>query len=167
MVIITTPITYQMKVEELSLSGNIMLPLLSYTKLANLICIPGGHQFYLTAIYASNNPRERTDLWCDLINIQQSICNGPHPWLLAVDFNQIIHPDEHSTAYVNHLSLEMVELRDCFLQIDISHLIFYGSSHTWTNKQPDDPTAKKLYRLLVDFSWLTYYPHSLATFLAP
>lgn len=61
----------------------------------------------------------------------------------------------------------MVELRDCFLQIDISEVRHHGPHHTWSNKQPDDPIAKKLDRLMVDSSWLSTYPNSLATFLAP
>ncbi|CAH2051534.1 unnamed protein product, partial [Thlaspi arvense] len=131
------------------------------------ITIPGGHSFFFTAVYASNLRAERTDLWCELIHIQHSLSLGNCPWVVCGDFNQITHPLEHSDPAVDHIASDMLEMRDCMMQLDLFVLRYQGPTFTWTNKQPADPCAKKLDRLLVNNHWLSNYPDSAASFLAP
>lgn len=83
------------------------------------------------------------------------------------EFDQIIHHEEHSTPAVNDLSSHMVEMRDCFHQLDIFYLRFQGPQFTWSNKNSVLPVAKKLDRLLVNQNWITCYPNSQANFSAP
>lgn len=59
----------------------------------------------------------------------------------------------------------MFQLQDCFLEAGLFVLRYLGSCHTWTNKQPECPIAKKLDRLLVNSSTIAAYPHAVATFL--
>ncbi|XP_048634085.1 uncharacterized protein LOC125608168 [Brassica napus] len=65
------------------------------------------------------------------------------------DLNQIMYPFEHSSPSVNVSNGLMFQLQNCFLQAGLFDLRFLGPCHTWTNKSPDAPIAKKLDRLLV------------------
>ncbi|CAH2037582.1 unnamed protein product [Thlaspi arvense] len=131
------------------------------------ITIPGGHDFYLTAVYASNSNAERTDLWCELIRMQHSFSLDTCPWVVCGDFNQIMHPSEHSDPMITHFTSDMLVMRDCMRQLELFDLRYQGSSFTWSNRQPADPRSKKLDRLLVNNHWLAHYRNSAATFLAP
>lgn len=61
----------------------------------------------------------------------------------------------------------MIEFRDCLLQTGIFDLRYHGLLNTWSNKQPEDPIAKKLDMLLANQNWITSYQNSFATFLPP
>lgn len=67
--------------------------------------LPGSFPFIYTAIYASNERDERTDLWVELLHMAQTFSLDTTPWILGGDFNQIIQPSEHSVSSVNSLSL--------------------------------------------------------------
>ncbi|XP_010446092.1 PREDICTED: uncharacterized protein LOC104728863 [Camelina sativa] len=122
------------------------------------ITIQGGHRFFFTAVYAPNSSEERTDLWCELLRLHQSLMLDNLPWALCGDFNQIIHPAEHSNPSINHFTSRMLELRDCLLQLEVFDLRFQGPLFTWTNKNNTNPIVKKLDRVLVNNHWLTCYP---------
>lgn len=130
------------------------------------IQITGGHKFIWTYVYATNTREERCDLWCELLQLHQAYSLSTVPWVLCGDFNQIIHPVEHSSTKIDHLTLPMLELRDCFLQMDMFDLRYQGVDKTWTNKGSIGPISEKLDRLLVNNNWIFAYPLSAATFLA-
>ncbi|KAF3544445.1 hypothetical protein DY000_02009265 [Brassica cretica] len=127
--------------------------------------IQGTAPFVYTAVYASNERAERTDLWVELMNTCQTFSLDSVPWMLGGDFNQIIHPSEHSSTEVDHLTASMVELRDCFHQMSLYDLRYHGSHFTWSNKQPDSPITKKLDRLLINSQILNLFPNCTASFL--
>ncbi|CAA7040467.1 unnamed protein product [Microthlaspi erraticum] len=131
------------------------------------IRIPNLPQFNYTAIYASNLSSERTDLWIELLNISQSLLLSSSSWMIGGDFNQILHPAEHSNVAVNTLTPKMTEFRDCLTQLGMFDLRFHGPQHTWTNNQPETPVAKKLDRLLVNSFFVADFPNSTARFLPP
>ncbi|KFK22327.1 hypothetical protein AALP_AAs43842U000100, partial [Arabis alpina] len=56
----------------------------------------GFTSFYYTAVYASYLSEERADLWVDLLNIQDRRINDSTPRIIGGDFNETIHPCEHS-----------------------------------------------------------------------
>ena len=126
--------------------------------------LPGSAPFVFTAIYASNERTERTDLWVELLNLYQSFSLDTVPWVLGGDFNQIIHPAEHSLPEVNSLTSDMIELRDCFTQMGLYDLRYQGSLYSWTNHQPEDPIAKKLDRLLINNPVLSLFPNCSSFF---
>lgn len=129
--------------------------------------IPGSSVFVYTAIYASNLRSERTDLWVDLLNIHQSLDLHSTPWMVGGDFNQILHPAEHSIQAVNSFSPQMLELRDTLIQLELFDLRFHGPTLTWSNHQPDSPIAKKLDRLLITSPLLDLFPNCTSLFLPP
>lgn len=61
----------------------------------------------------------------------------------------------------------MCQLRDCMMQLGLFDLRYIGATHTWTNSQPYGPISKKLYRLLVNNTSVSVFPHALATYLPP
>lgn len=99
-------------------------------------------------------------------DLQLSSLIGGQPWVIGGDFNQTLHPFEHSQPGINHLTKEMLEFRDCLIQIEMFDLRFWGPFHTWTNNRPPGPITEKLDRLLVSHSWLSSYPNSVASFSA-
>ncbi|KAL1199402.1 hypothetical protein V5N11_007692 [Cardamine amara subsp. amara] len=124
-------------------------------------------KFIYTAVYASNHAEDRTNLWIELLNLQTVHSLSSLPWLVGGDFNQIIHPAEHSNPAVNSFSPAMLELRDCLLQLGLFDLRYQGSVNTWINNRPAEPIAKKLDRVLVNQSLISCYQNSFATFLPP
>lgn len=103
----------------------------------------------------------------DLINIQANLLNGVSPWIMGGNFNETIHPAEHSAPHTNQIPAPMRDFKACVDKLEIRDLIFHGPLFTWTNKQPDDPIAKTLNKALINEQWINAYPLSLAKFLAP
>ncbi|XP_013583257.1 PREDICTED: uncharacterized protein LOC106292185 [Brassica oleracea var. oleracea] len=129
------------------------------------IKLPGSQPFVYTAIYASNEAEERTDLWVELLNTSNTFSLDQVPWIMGGDFNQVMHFSEHSNPEVNCLSSRMVEFKDCLTQIGLYDLRYQGPVFTWTNKQPDFPVAKKLDRLLINSQVLNLFPNCSSFFL--
>lgn len=129
------------------------------------VFIPSSQKFVYKAVYASNLSEERTELWIDLINLQQNMALDSLSWAVGGYFNQILHPSEHSSPTVNTFSSDMVEFSDCLLQMGLFDLRYQGMFNTWMNKQPDLPIAKKLDRLLVNQAWINSFPSSSTLFL--
>ncbi|XP_048634861.1 uncharacterized protein LOC125608425 [Brassica napus] len=114
-----------------------------------------------------DNISERTDLWVELLNTYQTFSLDTTPWMVGGDFNQILHPAEHSLLDVNSLTPPMVDFRDCLSQMGLSDLRFQGSFYSWKNRSPDRPVAKKLDRLLINSQILNLFPGCSAFFLPP
>ncbi|KAF3544444.1 hypothetical protein DY000_02009266 [Brassica cretica] len=127
--------------------------------------IQGTTPFVYTAVYASNERTGRTDLWVELLNTCQTFSLDYVPWMMGGDFNQILHPSEHSNTDVYHLTASMVELKDCFHQLSLYDLRYQGSLFTWSNKQPESPITKKLDCLLINSQILNLFTNCTAFFL--
>ena len=107
------------------------------------VSLPSSITFTFTAVYAANTEAERIELWVHLLNIQQTFSLLTSPWVVGGDFNQILHPSEHSSIRVNSLSASMIDFSDCLLQADLFDLRYQGVFHTWFNKQPASPITEK------------------------
>lgn len=129
--------------------------------------VTGITSFYYTAIYAANTSEERTDLWVELLDTQANLLDGVSLWIVGGDFYETIHPADYSAPHTNQIIVPMRDFKAYLDQLEIRDLRFHGPLFTWTNKQPDDPTAKKLERAIINEQWINAYPHSLAKFLAP
>lgn len=85
--------------------------------------------------------------------------------MIGGDFNQILHPDEHSSPSFNAPDSQMYNFRDFLLESGVFDLRYSGPTLTWTNNQPANPITKKLDRFLVNSTAITTFPHAHATFL--
>lgn len=131
------------------------------------VTYPGVAPFILTAVYASNVVEEREALWADLITVYKQLNPGSSPWIIGGDFNDIMHPSEHSSPGRNIITPQMIDFHTCLESLEIRDLRYYGAKFIWSNKQPVDPIEKKLDRALINEQWLNTFPHSLATFMPP
>ncbi|KAF2588763.1 hypothetical protein F2Q70_00040797 [Brassica cretica] len=129
------------------------------------VSVPGTVDFYFTAVYALNLREERITLWEDLKEVQTTLFLETKNWIVGGDLNQIIHFSEHPSSTVDHLTSDMLELKDTLMEIGIMDLRYQGCSHTWTNKIPAAPITKKLYKVLVNEAWSDSFPDITATFL--
>ncbi|XP_024007995.1 uncharacterized protein LOC112083993 [Eutrema salsugineum] len=131
------------------------------------VLLPNATQYVFTAVYASNQGSDRTDLWVELLNLQQTYSLHTCPWVVGGDFNQIVDHSEHSLPSVNANDSSMHQFRDCLNQMGLFDLRSQGPTFTWSNRQPLNPIAKKLDRLLVNNHWINLFPDSIATFYPP
>lgn len=130
------------------------------------VSLPGDNNFTFTAVYAANTREERKTLWEELFEIQTTLFLENKNWLIGGDLNQITHYQKHSSPAVDHISSDMLELKDNITQLGVSDLRFQGCANTWTNKNPSAPVTQKLDRALINDVWLESYPNSVASFLA-
>lgn len=110
---------------------------------------------------------ERAYLWAEIPNMKTNIDLDNQSWFVGSDFNQILYPSEGSNDDGSGHDNLMCQFQDCLLQAGVFDLCYLGPCHTWTNKQPSDPIAKKLDRLLVNSYSISAHPHAIATFLPP
>ncbi|KAF8086634.1 hypothetical protein N665_0618s0010 [Sinapis alba] len=61
----------------------------------------------------------------------------------------------------------MIEFKSCLDDREVKDLCYHGPCFTWTNKQHDDPIAKKLDRVLANEHWLFEYPLCQVIFSGP
>lgn len=137
----------------------------SRQSITSCVSIPGTADFFFTAIYASNLREKRNTLWDDLRELQTTLFLESKNWIIGGDFNQIIHFSEHSSPSIDHLTGDMIAVKDIFLELGIMDLRYQGCSHTWTNKCPTALITKKLDRVLVNEVWSESFPESTVTFL--
>ncbi|XP_033136094.1 uncharacterized protein LOC103837732 isoform X1 [Brassica rapa] len=128
---------------------------------------PGSPPFTVTAVYAANTSDERQQLWKDLRDTQTTCSLHQSSWIIGGDFNEIIHCAEHSSVSFTQTTPQMIEFKECLDDIEVKDLRYHGPCFTWSNKQPEDPIAKKLDRIMVNEHWIQDFPLCQAAYLAP
>ena len=121
----------------------------------------------ISSVYAANDEATRNSLWAELINMSMDSRVVGKAWLVMGDFNQTLHPSEHSNVTGSNVDRATREFRDTLLQSGLSDLNFRGNTFTWWNKRRNAPVAKKLDRILANDKWTTLFPSSLGQFGAP
>lgn len=132
-----------------------------------VLSAPNTQPLYYSAIYASNTAEERSDLWAELLYLATNLSLDTSCWFVGGDFNQTLFPSDHSRQDGSGPDNLMYQFQDCLLQAGLFDLRYIGPAHTWSNKQPSDPIAKKLDRLLVNSCAISTFPHATPTFLPP
>lgn len=118
--------------------------------------------FVASFVYAFNDYIDRRVLWSEISQVKTAVTGLP--WCILGDFNVITHPDE-SVGGVFHWHTCNTDFVDCIHSNHLLDLRYYGQYHTWWNSFPDNPTFRKLDRVLVDDRWFSSYPLSSAKFL--
>ena len=120
-----------------------------------MLSIPNKPPVVYSAVYASNLAEERAELWVELLNTAEAYNLDTSCWLVGGDFNQTLFPSEHSTNSGMGPDSLMYQFQDCLLQAGLFDLHYIGPSHTWLNKCPTAPIAKKLDRLQENIDIMT------------
>ncbi|VFR03127.1 unnamed protein product [Cuscuta campestris] len=105
--------------------------------------------FFITFIYAHNDPKKRKHSWEFL---QKSVTTSA--WCVLGDFNTVLHLDERIGG--NAVSREeLQEFQDCLNHCGLDDLPFEGPKLTWTNNQGIGKRIySKLDRVLGNMDWL-------------
>lgn len=61
----------------------------------------------------------------------------------------------------------MRDFRSCFLDAELSDLVYKGNTFTWWNKSKTRPVAKKIDRILTNENWCYLFPSSYGVFGHP
>ena len=121
-------------------------------------------QFYFSAVYGSNDGVERRRLWSHLYSLNTIM--SAEPWLIAGDFNVILHPSESSNDHQGFTS-DMRDFMESKVKISVFDHAFSGPLFTWSNHQLDGFLARKLDRVLINGNWLPCFAQSQVEFLPP
>ncbi|CAH2035799.1 unnamed protein product [Thlaspi arvense] len=146
---------------------SVVLLRLSKQTLTCKVSFPGISDFIFTDVYAANTLEDRNDLWINLLETETALSLRNTAWLVGGNFNETLHPSEHSQPDFNQITSPMINFKDCLHQLELRDHRYQGTKFTWSNKQPADPIAKKLDHALINEHWLSTFPQSLAQFLAP
>ncbi|KAG7551508.1 Reverse transcriptase domain [Arabidopsis thaliana x Arabidopsis arenosa] len=132
------------------------------------VLLPDAQEWIIVSIiYASNEEGPRQGLWTEIVNLASSQILVGKGWIVLGDFNQTLHPSEHSMPPTLNVNRRTREFRDCLLTADLVDLTFRGNTYTWWNKSKSRPVAKKLDRVLVNSFWSVSHPNSYALFGDP
>lgn len=83
------------------------------------------------------------------------------------DFNETLASSEHSLGSISHATQRgMQAFQSAVTTCNLTDLSAIGPTFTWTNKQPDNPIAKKLDRVPVNEHWVDQFPQSFTNFEA-
>ena len=121
----------------------------------------------ISFVYASNDVDMRQTLWNELTSLSGSQALIGKAWCVLGDFNQVLDPSENSFARSPNVDCQTRIFKQTLIDSSLVDLNFRGSSHTWWNKQKEQPIAKKLDRILVNDSWNVLFPLALGTFGPP
>ncbi|XP_074299603.1 uncharacterized protein LOC141630738 [Silene latifolia] len=114
-------------------------------------------------IYASNDAREREDLWQHLVQLKSSV----DQWILLGDFNVVRDVTERISDTPPVLA-DILDFNNCLYQCEVEDLPSTGCDLTWNNKQDTGTRVwSKLDRALGNSSWLTKFHVTSANYLAP
>ncbi|XP_062114659.1 uncharacterized protein LOC133825772 [Humulus lupulus] len=106
--------------------------------------------FEATFLYASNDSKERSGLWNDLMVISRTQTN---PWMLLGDFNYVMYPEERVSA--GKPTKDFKVLRNFVENCTLSDVKYTGCFFTWNNKQVGNYRVfAKLDRALANQLWL-------------
>lgn len=120
-----------------------------------------------SVVYAANEEDKRRELWKEIVDLGASLSYMNRPWIMLGDFNQVLHPQEHSGNISLNVDRRIRDFRCCLLDAELADLVFKGNTFTWWNKSKTRPVAKKIDRILVNERWCTHFPSSFGLFGDP
>ncbi|XP_057950976.1 uncharacterized protein LOC131145808 [Malania oleifera] len=101
--------------------------------------------FAVSFVYGFNSIVARSPLWQELIDFSQI----SDPWLIIVDFNCVLSPDEKQNG-VPVTAYGVKDINDCFCEAGLMDLNSSGCLLTWSKGN----VRYKLDRALVNHKWL-------------
>lgn len=85
-------------------------------------------QFWIViyVVYASNSDETRKELWEELVDLFASQFVDDKPWIILGNFNQILHPLEHSNPASLNVGRKIQDFRECLIQAELYDLVSKG-----------------------------------------
>ena len=123
--------------------------------------------FVVSFVYASNDETVRQTLWDELVVLSSDSRVVGKAWAVMGDFNQTLHPSDHSATISQNVDRATRVFRETLLDASLVDLNFRGSTFTWWNKRANSPIAKKIDRVLVNDMWVDIFPSALGFFGKP
>ncbi|KAG7530872.1 Reverse transcriptase zinc-binding domain [Arabidopsis thaliana x Arabidopsis arenosa] len=102
--------------------------------------------FVVSFVYASNDETVRQTLWDELVALSSDSRVVGKAWAVMGDFNQTLHPSDHSATISQNVDRATRVFRETLLDASLVDLNFRGSTFTWWNKRANSPIAKKIDR---------------------
>ncbi|KAL0427665.1 UNVERIFIED_CONTAM: hypothetical protein Slati_2941300 [Sesamum latifolium] len=119
----------------------------------------------IIVLYGDNDVIPGRDLWNSISQLSNDITD--EPWLLIGDFNAVIDESEIS-EYAADTSASMGDFLNCITTAELIHLPFMGANLTWHNSRNGDRSLwKRLYRMLVNETWLVHWSQSIYISASP
>ena len=121
-------------------------------------------QMFVSVVYGENSPRDRIQLWANLVDHNRIA--GNDPWVMFGDFNVILNFNEHSNG-PNVRGEGMKEFADCVEELNMEDINMNGMFYTWTQKMRDPSLGilKKLDRVMGNYQFVAAFPTSFAQFM--
>ncbi|PNX94494.1 ribonuclease H, partial [Trifolium pratense] len=145
--------------------GMIMVDMISthFQFLHFKVTLQGGKCFFFTSVYASPQEEGRNELWRELKSISRNMVGE---WLLAGDFNDIMHPSEKKggvPATQRRCDKFMDRINDCSL-LDCGAI---GPKYTWCGPifHGGDRIFERLDRALSNDNWRIGFPNAIVKVL--
>ncbi|KAG7530870.1 Reverse transcriptase zinc-binding domain [Arabidopsis thaliana x Arabidopsis arenosa] len=123
--------------------------------------------FVVSFVYASNDETVMQTLWDELVALSSDSRVVGKAWAVMGDFNQTLHPSDHSATISQNVDRATRVFRETLLDASLVDLNFRGSTFTWWNKRANSPIAKKIDRVLVNDMWADIFPSALGFFGKP
>ncbi|XP_021987007.1 uncharacterized protein LOC110883597 [Helianthus annuus] len=117
---------------------------------------------FCSMVYASNDYKERRELWKSL-NRHKCFVNDK-PWAIMGDFNAILElGDTHLGA--SGISVSMLEFKKCVLNVEIFDVKSSGMHFTWNQKPKHGiGVMRKIDRIMANCHFTDVFPNSFAVF---
>jgi exonuclease III len=108
--------------------------------------------WWLTMVYGPQSAKEKLGFLAELAGRRELF---PRPWMVAVDFNMILHANEKSN---NNLDRGMMSrFRSFVQQQELTDTYLHGRLYTWSNER-DPPTLSRIDKMIALFDWKLQHP---------
>lgn len=106
----------------------------------------------LTAVYGPQPEADKIEFLDELRVVHQL---AAPMWMIAGDFNLILHATDKNKSNVNRRNLG--RFRRFVDELHLKDICLHGRRYTWSNER-NDPTLARLDRVLVSVEWDTEFP---------
>ena len=120
--------------------------------------------FYVSFIYAENDPKDRLVLWKNLVDHMAVI--GDSSWVMLGDFNVSLYAEESTKPGIQR-DFGIQDFRECMEACNMEDLPMEGIFYTWIQKRnnPECGIMKKLDRVMGNCHFMDDFKACIATFL--
>lgn len=121
--------------------------------------------FLVSFVYGLHTYIDRRRLGEELSSFKFFVDAQDLPWCVMGDFNAILSLNEAEGGNLKWDS-SLMDFNDFVHSVGLTDLRSCGSYYTWWDKSLTTPKFRKIDRVMVNDGWLSFFPSSLANFMA-